>query len=60
MIVVIDMGIVWDYVGFGGGYGFEYCVVGGWDFVENDVSLYDDGLVGFYGIYVVGILVGFE
>lgn len=57
-IAVIDSGIAWDHVAFGGGFGPGYRVVGGWDFAENDADPYDDGPAGFHGSHVSGLLAG--
>ncbi len=57
-IAVIDSGIAWDHVAFGGGFGPGYRVVGGWDFAENDADPYDDAPAGFHGSHVSGLLAG--
>lgn len=55
-VVVIDSGIAWDHVAFGGGIGPGKHIVGGWDFAENDADPYDDGPMGTHGTHVAGIL----
>lgn len=57
-VAVIDSGIAYDHIAFGGGFGPGYRVVGGWDFAENDADPYDDGPVGFHGTHVSGLLAG--
>ncbi|TWU39006.1 Subtilisin E precursor [Novipirellula aureliae] len=57
-VAVIDSGVAWDHVAFGGGFGPGYRVVGGWDFAENDANPYDDGPAGFHGTHVAGLLAG--
>ena len=42
-VAVIDTGIAYDHLAFGGGYGPGHRVVGGYDFAENDNDPYDDG-----------------
>ncbi|MDX1961591.1 MAG: S8 family serine peptidase [Pirellulales bacterium] len=55
-VVVIDSGIAYNQVSLGGGFGSNYRVVGGWDFVENDADPFDDGPAGFHGTHVAGII----
>jgi subtilisin family serine protease len=55
-VVIIDSGIAWDHLAFGGGYGQGHHVVGGWDFAENDANPYDDGPAGYHGTHVAGIV----
>ena len=55
-VAVIDSGIAYDHYALGGGFGWQYRVVGGWDFAENDANPYDDGPGGFHGTHVAGII----
>lgn len=57
-IAVIDSGIAFDHVAFGGGFGEGNRVVGGFDFAENDDNPYDDGPLGLHGTHVSGIIAG--
>lgn len=54
-VVVIDTGITYDHIAFGG-YGTGQQIVGGWDFAENDANPYDDRFAGGHGTHVAGII----
>jgi hypothetical protein len=55
-VAVIDSGIAWDHIAFGGGFGAGYQVVGGWDFAQGDALPYDSGPAGYHGTHVAGIV----
>lgn len=58
-VAVIDSGIAYNHFALGGGLGWNYRVVGGWDFTEeNDANVNDDGPSGGHGTHVSGIIGG--